>query len=237
MNIQYLKLADRSINYKLVKSKRAKHARLQIGISKGLEVILPFKAVRKINPEELIKSKRAWILKHLDNLERLNEKFFYLGREIFIKEEVSIGSTEKNKNTAIGENYTVDFNNDTLCITYSMNNSYDKKNIYNQWIFEIAKNYLTDRVRQLADRYGFVYKDVKVKDHISRWGSCSSKNALSFNSKLMYFNNQAIDYVIIHELCHLREMNHSKKFWSLVESLMPDYRVYKKQLKSYFPTI
>ncbi len=50
----------------------------------------------------------------------------------------------------------------------------------------------------------------------------------------MYFNNKIIDYVIIHELCHLREMNHSKEFWRIVEGIMPDYKIYKQQLRSFF---
>ena len=70
-----------------------------------------------------------------------------------------------------------------------------------------------------------------VRDQRSRWGSCSSKHNLNFNWKLILAPPQALDYVVVHELCHLHEFNHSLRFWRLVESQMPDYEAWKKWLK------
>lgn len=72
---------------------------------------------------------------------------------------------------------------------------------------------------------------VRIKDIKYAWGSCSSKRNITINLKLATKEEKVIEYVVLHEMCHLREMNHSKKFWDLVEENMKDYKVYKKKLK------
>ena len=74
-------------------------------------------------------------------------------------------------------------------------------------------------------------KQVKIKDIKYAWGSCSSKKNITINAKLANKDSKAIEYVVLHELCHLKQMNHSKKFWDLVEKYMPDYKENKKILK------
>ena len=91
------------------------------------------------------------------------------------------------------------------------------------------------RVRERIEFYhpeiGGEYGRVTVRDQRSRWGSCSAKHNLNFNWKLIMAPPQCLDYVVIHELCHLHEFNHSPRFWRLVESRMPDYAAWKKWLK------
>lgn len=81
--------------------------------------------------------------------------------------------------------------------------------------------------------YGYEYKGVKIKHQKTCWGSCSQKYNLNFNYKILFLPENLQNYVIVHELCHLKELNHSKKFWSLVAETMPDYRESRKELKSY----
>ena len=72
----------------------------------------------------------------------------------------------------------------------------------------------------------------KLKKNIKyAWGSCSSNRNITINAKLANKSKEAIEYVVLHELCHLKEMNHSKKFWDLVEGCMSDYKVYRKELR------
>lgn len=95
-----------------------------------------------------------------------------------------------------------------------------------------ARSYLQERTDLLAEQHGFKYKKLRFSNASTRWGSCSERGTISLNIQLMRLSNDLIDYVIIHELCHLDEMNHSKKFWNLVEGIDPEFKSHRKQLKS-----
>ncbi len=104
-----------------------------------------------------------------------------------------------------------------------------------------AENYIPDRVGFWAEKIGVNYNRIFFKFQKTRWGSCSSKGNLNFNCLLMLTDETLIDYVIVHELCHLKYMNHSKSFWESVASVMPDYKKYKASLrdaeKEVFPKV
>ncbi len=89
---------------------------------------------------------------------------------------------------------------------------------------KVSEEILKNRVAQLAHEHGFLYNRVVIKDTRTRWGSCSSKKNINLHYKLIFLDDTLRDYVIVHELCHLREMNHSKFFWKEVENIIPDYR-------------
>lgn len=92
---------------------------------------------------------------------------------------------------------------------------------------------IRERLEVYAPRIGKEYGRVAIRDQRSRWGSCSSKNNLNFNWKLIMAPPQVLDYVVIHELCHLHEFNHSQRFWRLVADQMPEYEAWKKWLKAH----
>lgn len=92
---------------------------------------------------------------------------------------------------------------------------------------------IRERLDHYAPRLGVRCGRVAIRDQKSRWGSCSQRGNLNFNWKLIMAPPQALDYVVIHELCHLIEFNHSPRFWSLVEGQMPEYAVWKQWLKEH----
>ena len=92
---------------------------------------------------------------------------------------------------------------------------------------------IRERLAVYAPRIGGEYNRVAIRDQRSRWGSCSAKHNLNFNWKLIMAPKQVLDYVVIHELCHLHEFNHSARFWKLVENQMPEYDAWKKWLKNH----
>ena len=96
-----------------------------------------------------------------------------------------------------------------------------------------AKDCFTKRVAYYHQKTGGLYSKITVRDQQSRWGSCSSRGTLSFNYRLIFAPTEVLDYVVVHELCHLTHMNHSKDFWNMVERIMPDYRTHKKWLKEH----
>ncbi len=95
----------------------------------------------------------------------------------------------------------------------------------------IACEKLSERVEELANIIGVTYGGITVRNQVSRWGSCSSKGNLNLNCLLMLCPDEVRDYVIIHELCHLKHMDHSKSFWAMVEKYCPEYKERRKWLK------
>ncbi len=87
------------------------------------------------------------------------------------------------------------------------------------------------RLHHFNQVYNFSFNKISIKNQRTRWGSCSSRGNLNFNYKIVLLPERLADYIIVHELCHLRELNHSKKFWDLVAQVVPDYAERKNDLK------
>ena len=98
-------------------------------------------------------------------------------------------------------------------------------------LYQAARAYFPPRVKYYASLMGLEYGRVTVRCQKTRWGSCSAKKNLNFNCLLMLTNEAVRDSVIVHELCHLKEMNHSKRFYEKVEKVLPDYKRYDRWLK------
>ena len=97
----------------------------------------------------------------------------------------------------------------------------------------LALKRIRERLEYHVPRIGRAPGRVAIRDQKSRWGSCSQKGNVNFNWKLVMAPPPALDYVVVHELCHLYEFNHSPRFWALVARHMPDYEVWKKWLKAH----
>lgn len=98
-----------------------------------------------------------------------------------------------------------------------------------------ARAYLPRRLRYLSDTYGMSFESIRYGNQRGRWGSCSSQGTISLNVGLMSLPLELVDYVLVHELCHTKHMNHSAEFWQLVEVCLPDYRERRKALKDKHP--
>jgi len=98
---------------------------------------------------------------------------------------------------------------------------------------EKARELILDRIRFFQTVYPFPYERISIRHTETRWGSCSEKKNLNYSYRLFFLPERLRDYVIVHELCHLKEMNHSKRFWALVAQAMPRFRELRKELKSF----
>ena len=96
-----------------------------------------------------------------------------------------------------------------------------------------ARQYIPSRVAMYAETLGVHYGRITIRHQRTRWGSCSTKGNLNFNCLLMLTPPEVIDYVIVHELCHRKEMNHSVRFWALVASILPHYEEQKRWLRAH----
>lgn len=98
---------------------------------------------------------------------------------------------------------------------------------------EKARMFAKERVAHWNTNIGVSVGRISIRDQKSRWGSCSRKGNLSFNVRIIHLPRELADYIVVHELCHVREMNHSRAFWSLVEERIPDYRRLRRELSRF----
>lgn len=177
-----------------------------------------------------IKSKTGWIIRHREKiLEQQSanppkryirgEKFSYLGQEYELEVRISEGRAGMVR---ILENKLVIFSKE--------DSEEVIEKILNNWYMAQAKIWIPKRVRFFAVQMGESYKNITIKNQKKRWGSCSSARNLNFNWRLIMTPVEVMDYVVVHELCHLKQMNHSQAFWEEVEKVLPDYKMRKKWL-------
>lgn len=208
------------LTYRIRHSSKARYLRLQINPSTGLEVVIP-RGCKTEEAERFVYKKREWILKHLRTIPA-REEFTYLGEKIELKQRYDL-FLNKHKIT---------FSKSVLLIESPAGSGEDLHTLYNAWLKHLAKRYLPERTIKLAQKFSFNCKRVRIRNQKTRWGSCSATGNISLNYRLIKYRKELIDYVIIHELCHLKEMNHSQKFWKLVEEIVPDYKSLKRELKT-----
>ncbi|HPY42140.1 MAG TPA: SprT family zinc-dependent metalloprotease, partial [Thiolinea sp.] len=105
------------------------------------------------------------------------------------------------------------------------------------WLKQYAKLYLPALLSQLATETGLSYQQCSIKNQQTRWGSCSSQGRINLNAKLLFLPAMWVRYVLIHELCHTRELNHSPRFWALVKQFEPNYPAIQRAMKNSMHTL
>ena len=96
---------------------------------------------------------------------------------------------------------------------------------------ERVREFVFERIGYYNRIYNFKVNRISIRNQKTRWGSCSQKGNLNFNYRIMNLPNHLADYIIIHELCHLKELNHSPRFWNLVAQTIPNYLIIRKELR------
>ena len=220
---------DQTVPYAVKRSSIAKHARLEVGLNKGLTVVIPGSYDIEELPD-LLRRKRRWILDKLTQYSkghspaaereaRSGDSIPYLGRHLKVV-------TRRNRGTPVN----VELEKNRLLVNLNSQNS--RLNLVLEWWYrQQAERLIKKRADELCHRLGVTYGRLSIRRAKTRWGSCSHKGNLNFNWKLLMAPEPVIDYVIIHEVAHLKEMNHSKNFWKLVAEHCPKWRNHRKWLK------
>jgi hypothetical protein len=227
-------LNGQKIAYTVRKSARARTVRLRIDPKNGLQIVVP-DAARGLDIDAVLRDSAGWILQHYGKIEqgRVQARQFVTGETLpYLGRELPLEVVEKHS----GKRITVTLHEARLRVSIPgdippKDRQEAIRSALEAWYRRQAKEYLGPRVAHLARLHGFEYERITIKGQSTRWGSCSSQRNLNFNYRLMMTSPAAIDYVIIHELCHLREMNHSTRFWALVAEFCPDYKTWVKYLK------
>lgn len=217
------------LNIKIKTSTKSKSVRLKANIY-GIHVTAPVNYDFE-NITGFIHSKKKWILKAYDYYAKLVDKF---GQENSANGNSIpfLGSpyklqvvSDKTSSNIISDNLKV--------ITFHVKDRRRYKEDIRAWYKSQTSKIIFERLPLISTKLGLAYKRVLIKSQKSRWASCSINKNLYFNSFLAALPSDLIDYVIIHELMHLIELNHSKRFWELVKMQDPNYKYHKKILQRY----
>lgn len=230
-------LGNTIILYTLRQSERAHGMRLSINIDKGFVVTTP-KHLPITEVEQFLRQKQNWILKQMKRIEEQKQlrpnRLFKHGEEIeFLGKKYPL-HIEKYA----GQRIMCALRYDMLLIkipddtTDADEHPYAKR-VIDAWMRHQAKYYISKRVHELNRTIGFEYRRITIKDQKSKWGSCSRQKNLNFNFRLMMAPPEVVDYIIFHELMHLKELNHSKSFYTLLKKFCPNYREHEKWLKQH----
>jgi len=213
-------LNGKEIPYTVRSSKKSKHLKMHIGIEDGLEVVLPKRGiVLHSSIEKFIFEKQAWILRNTKKIESVLEesdlrkhKLMFLGKEAEIKIIESDRKTAKAKpeNGAL----VVRVPAGKLGLAGKAITSFYKKQ---------AREIIEKIVKEKSAVMGLHAKRVSIRDQSTRWGSCSSSGTLSFSWRLVAAPRAVIEYLVVHELAHVKHRNHSKRFYAEVEEFCPLY--------------
>ncbi len=216
------------------RGRNIRYLRIRMAPGRGIWVSVPYGVSQK-QTEKFLEENREWILQNRRNMEAYEQDTgvgLKIGAEIKTKLHLlKIIATDQLK-----PYYRIEQEVITLAIPEKVVFSRIEK-IVQQFLLEIytmeARQFLPRRVKEYAEKYGFRYGRLTFRDNISNWGSCSFENNISLNIKLMKLPDEIIDYVILHELCHTIEKNHSAAFWKLVRKVCPDYAVLRNRLRKY----
>lgn len=168
--------------------------------------------------KKFIYEKSSWILQNLEKIERARMKIvkFENGEKLpFLGENLEVKIGQKNEIK------------DGIFYLKTGQNQENLKQIYKK----LAKKVFEKRLVFWSEKTGLKYKNFYIKDNKTNWGSYSMKKNINLNWRLVLAKMEILDYVIVHELCHIKEMNHSKKFWAEVKKYDPDFKIRENWLK------
>ena len=204
---------------------RTKRKTIALVVNSDAELIIraPFCVDEKII-QGFIDLKKDWIISKQKQIKTFNEKY---SKRTFVEGETLL---------FLGSNYTVEYGNvdyiniekDKILVPKNVANS--KIMIINWYRYE-AKNILKERLNYYADLIGVEYKSFNISEAQTRWGSCGFKNTINLSWRLVMCPISVIDYVVIHELSHIKYKNHSKEFWIRVKTIMPNFNEQQKWLE------
>jgi predicted metal-dependent hydrolase len=221
----------RMLRIEVKKSKRAKQFWLKANVSE-IYLIAPTVNYEINQVMRFLDSKKEWILKTLEYYERVQSNYV----EANLKSG-TISFLGKRYNLQITKDIapSVIVSDNLSKITFHVTDRRKYKDDLKQWYFAQTRRIVSERLNLIRKRNPSLpaYNKVSIKNQRSRWASCSENGNLNFNLTLAALPIEIIDYVIIHELAHLIELNHSKDFWNIVKMTDPEFQTHRKVLQKY----
>jgi len=218
-----LLIGSHSVPLRLVRHPRARRYRLRLNADGTARVTIPSRGSAAV-ARRFVAQHRRWLEREfrLWQSQPRRPAHWQVGSEIWFRgESVSIQSDRPGR---------IRFADEQLSVSDAGG---DVRPAVERHLRRLAAAELPRRVGELAEQHGFTVARVTVRNQRARWGSCSRRGRISLNWRLVQMPDYARDYIILHELAHLRQMNHSSRFWREVELLCPDYRVSERWIKEH----
>jgi predicted metal-dependent hydrolase len=233
---QQTRLAGHTVNYELLRSRRRT---MTFSVSPaGLSVRAPF-GMSQPSIEAAVQEKGNWIVRKLSGMQLREERMAalkmdwqagaqlaYLGGTLQVRVDPQASKHALTKSEEVENKYV---------LTLALPQGASEKKIRDttkKWMLQQATQHYTARLNHYAALLGVNWRTLTLTNANTRWGSAKADGSIRLHWRLMQFSPEVIDYVVAHELSHLRELNHSPRFWAIVASVMPDYEVRQKQLKA-----
>ena len=219
---------SKTLNYELV---RAKIKNMYILIRDGKVIVKVPRSISDNRVTDFINSKEDWIVKKLKEVEKksVKEKKFVSGEVFKILGNNYILNVERGD----FKKSIVNMENGFINVFVNEDSSVDKiKDLIDKMYYKLAIVVVDKSVDMWRGVINIAPDVVVIKKLKTAWGKCNSKRKITINPDLMKYDQRVIDYVVLHEFCHLRYMNHSKDFWNMVSKYMPDYKLLRNELKN-----
>jgi len=211
--------------YRVRRSERARRVRVTVDAATGIEVVLP-RRVSEREAADAIRELRPWIERRVAELDRARlavaargDTVPYLGASLALRAEP--GRTRAHRS------------GDTLLVPTGP----ERDRALERWYRRAAHSEIAPRLERACAAIGASYARLSIRGQRTRWGSCSRTGTMSFNWRLLLAPEPVLDYVVWHEVCHLRVMDHSSRFWALLQHHCPDYRTHVRWLRRHGATL
>lgn len=229
-----------SINYTVRVSPRGRNVRLRVTVRHGLEVVIPQGYDRDKVPS-IIEHKKHWIQSALERADA-HRKFFVPEPKWDVPHQIKLPALGKTwyvvaKETASKSVTVRDLGEGKIVVFGNLDHEGRCRDALTRWLMRLTREHLVPRLHQLSLKMGLQFRRTFVKRPKTRWASCSRRRSISLNAKLLFLPPELVDYVLIHELCHLIEMNHSDRFWTLVMRYSPEFRRLDGRLREMWKTV
>ncbi|MDF2868148.1 MAG: hypothetical protein K0S11_1618 [Gammaproteobacteria bacterium] len=215
--------------YTIRRSQRARRVLLKVS-SNGLEVVLPQGYKQQYTLANLLTTHRKWIEEQLLKVSQLAPQCIELPKEIkllALAKQYTVAYLETENRQKIVESI------EHKITIMGKNTQPETCNLLKKWLFTKAKHYLPELLEIYSKTYNLPYNRVTIKRQKTRWGSCTAQKSINLNYQLLLLPLELARYVIIHELCHTKELNHSINFWRLVASMDPNWQQHRQQLRDF----
>ena len=216
--------------YSLLTSSRAKYIRIKITPPDEIKVVVPCQANAQL-AHDFVQQRKHWINKTLLKIDSLSVPTIVIPQQLLLNLTGECWHINYRPTSYKGAILNTQSQNH-LSVEGNIQSTEVVFDVLEKWLKTKAKLVFPEKLAELSKEFNLPYHRVTIRGQKTRWGSCSSKQNISLNYKLLFLPEPVVRYVFIHELCHTREMNHSKRFWKLVEQCDPNYQQHQQTLKA-----